>query len=78
MSYRFSTNSEASASELVENHEDMFPRYYKHSDAYSEFKIVCRPSLKVEYSQSSTYYYIIIVLYWPYLSSDQYNVHLSV
>ena len=28
ISSRFSSNSEAKASELLENHEEMFPRYY--------------------------------------------------
>ena len=34
----FSTNSEAAASELVENLEEMFPRYYMDSDVIIRFK----------------------------------------
>ena len=33
----FYTNSEANASELLENHEDMFPQYYIHCDVLSWF-----------------------------------------
>ena len=32
MNSRFSSNSEANPSELLENHEYMFSRYYMHSD----------------------------------------------
>ena len=32
---RFSSNSEANASELLENPEEMFPRYYLHHDIFN-------------------------------------------
>ena len=35
---RFSSNSEASASELLENIEEMFHRYYLRCDVFSKFK----------------------------------------
>ena len=38
ISSRFSGNSEAFASELLENLEEMFPRYYMDSDVISKFK----------------------------------------
>ena len=38
ISSRFSSSSEAIASELLENIEEMFPRYYMKSDMFSMFK----------------------------------------
>ena len=38
MSSRFSSNSEAYASELLENLEDIFPLYYMDSDIVRRFK----------------------------------------
>ena len=35
---RFASNSEAFASELLGNPEDMFHRYYIHSDKFSTFQ----------------------------------------
>ena len=35
---RLSSNSEANASELLENPEDMFSVYYMHSDMFNTFK----------------------------------------
>ena len=37
-SSRFSTNSEAFASELIENLEDISPQYYMYSDMFNMFK----------------------------------------
>ena len=41
----FFSNSEASASELLENHEEMFPRYY-----YQHTDILVRHSINVKIS----------------------------
>ena len=38
ISWRFSGNSEASASELPENLQEMFPWYYMNIDVISRFK----------------------------------------
>ena len=38
MSSRFSSISEASASELIEHLEELFPRYYVESYAINRFK----------------------------------------
>ena len=38
ISSRFSRNSEANTTELLENLEEMFPRYYTNSDVSNSFK----------------------------------------
>ena len=38
ISSKFSINSEAFASELIENLEEMFPKYYIHSNIFGMFK----------------------------------------
>ena len=47
----FSSNTEAKASELLENFEEMFPCYYMHSDIHSMLKDsnkeVCCKGIKV-------------------------------
>ena len=42
-SSRFSSNSEAKASKLIENLEEMFLRYYMDSDIISRFKSSTMP-----------------------------------
>ena len=42
ISLRFSSNSEADASELIENREEMFARHYMHSDViFGGSSIIC-------------------------------------
>ena len=47
---RFSINSETNVSELIENRDDMFPRYYMQSDISNILKstrTMCYPSPKI-------------------------------
>ena len=41
-----SSNSEASISELLENIEEMFPRYYMDGNVIFNYVLVCHPILK--------------------------------
>ena len=66
ISSRFSSNSEASASELLENMEIMFPRYYMDSDVISVSKhnsvlsVVKGSKCKCRLSCPETYIVVII------------------
>ena len=68
ISLRFSGNSKAKASELLENIEEMFPCYYTHSNVFNMFKssatqycvILCKRLKKwinTSLRSSLTYYY---------------------